>query len=121
MNNFRNNNIFSFVDSGIIWVNTSYKMNQIVNTFLLAREKSMSAMHLRQTGFRYSGCEQFYKNKERIKKFKETHDSLYIYRKELSKKLTFKITWFLEFFRICLEQQFLIKYCMIQYLIILKI
>ena len=34
-------------------------MNQIVNTFLLAADKFMPEMHLRQPGFTYSACEPF--------------------------------------------------------------
>ena len=42
-------------------------------------------MHLRQSGFTYSACGPFTKNKERIQKFKQTGDSRYIYRNELDK------------------------------------
>ena len=35
----------------------------------------MPEMHLRQLWFTYSSCGPFTKNKERIKKFKETGDS----------------------------------------------
>ena len=64
-------------------------MNEIVNKFSLAGEKVMSEMHLRQptlldkSGFTYSACRPFTKNKERIQKFKEKGDSRYIYQKEL--------------------------------------
>ena len=47
-----------------------YKMNDIVNTFLLAGDKFMPEMPLRQPGFTYSACGPFNKNKERIQKFK---------------------------------------------------
>ena len=60
-------------------------MNEIVNKFLLARDKFMPKMHLRQPGFTNSACGPFIKNKERIKKFKETGDSRYIYQNELDK------------------------------------
>ena len=60
-------------------------MNEIVNTFLLAGDKSMPEMHLKQPGFSYSACGPFTKNKERIKKFKETGDISYIYKDELNK------------------------------------
>ena len=50
-------------------------MNEIVNNFLLAGDKCMPEMHLRQPAFKYSACEPFTKNKERIPKFKETGDS----------------------------------------------
>ena len=39
----------------------------------------MPEMHLRQSGFTYSACRPFTKNKERIQIFKETGDSRYIY------------------------------------------
>ena len=42
-------------------------MNAIVKKFLLAVDKIMPEMHLRQTGFTYSSCCPFTKNEERIK------------------------------------------------------
>ena len=60
-------------------------MNDIINKFLLAGDKFMLEMHLRQPGFTYSACGPFTKNKERIQKFKQTRDSRYIYRNELDK------------------------------------
>ena len=45
----------------------------------------MPEMHLRQPGFTHSACGPFTKNNERIKKFKETKDSKYIYQNELDK------------------------------------
>ena len=41
----------------------NYKMNHIINKFLLAGGKFMPEMHLRQHGFAYSACGQFTKNK----------------------------------------------------------
>ena len=61
------------------------KMNEIVNKFLLAGDKFMPEMHLKQPGFTYSACGPFTKNKERIQKFKETGDTSYIYKNELDK------------------------------------
>ena len=60
-------------------------MNETVNKLLLAVDKSMPEMHLKQLWFTYSACEPFTKNKERIKKFKETGDTSYIYKNELDK------------------------------------
>ena len=60
-------------------------MNDIINTFLLAGDKCMPGMHLKQPGLTYSACGTFTKNKESIQKFKETGDSRYIYRNELGK------------------------------------
>ena len=50
-------------------------MNDIISKFLLAGDKFMPEMDLRQPQFTYSACEPFTKNKERIQKFKETGDS----------------------------------------------
>ena len=60
-------------------------MNDIINNFLLAGDKFMPEMHLRQPWFTYSACGPFTKNKKRIQKFKQTGDSRYIYRNELDK------------------------------------
>ena len=60
-------------------------MNEIVNKFLLAEDKFIPGIHLKELGFTYSACGPFTKNKERIEKFKETGDSLYIYQNELVK------------------------------------
>ena len=55
-------------------------MNETVNKFSLAGDKLMPEMHLRQPVFTHSACGAFTKNKERIKKIKETGDSRYIYQ-----------------------------------------
>ena len=60
-------------------------MNELVNKFLLAGDKFMPEMHLKQPGFTYSACGPFTKNKERIQKFKETIYTSYIYKNELDK------------------------------------
>ena len=57
-------------------------MNEILNRFLLAGDKFMPKIHLKQPEFTYSACRPFTKNKERIQKFKETEDTKYIYRNE---------------------------------------
>ena len=86
-------------------------MNEIVNKFLLAGDKFIPEMHLRQPEFTYSACGPFTKNKERIQKFKETGDSRYIYQNELDKAC----------FQHDMEEQLLIKCCMAKHLILLKI
>ena len=60
-------------------------MNEIVIKFLLAGDRFVPEMHLRQSGFTYSACGPFTKNKQRIQKLKETGDSRYIYQNELDK------------------------------------
>ena len=56
-------------------------MNNAINKFLLAGDKFMPEMHLRQSQFVYSACGPFTRHKERIKKF----NTRYIYRNELDK------------------------------------
>ena len=56
-------------------------MNTIVNKLLLAGDKFIPEIHLKQPGFTYRACGSFTKNKERIKKLKETGDSRYITRR----------------------------------------
>ena len=60
-------------------------MNNVINKFLLAGDKFMPEMHLRQPRFVYSACGPFTRHKERIKEFKRTGDRRYIYRNELDK------------------------------------
>ena len=60
-------------------------MNNIINKFLLAGDKFMPEMHLKQPQLVYSACGPFTRHKERIKKFKQTGDTRYIYRNELDK------------------------------------
>ena len=45
----------------------------------------MPEMHLRQSGFPYSACVPFTKNKERIEKFMQTGNTDFIYNNELDK------------------------------------
>ena len=54
-------------------------MNEIVKKFLLAGNKFMPEMHLRQRGFTYSACGPFMKNKEykNLKK-QEIDDLIYL-------------------------------------------
>ena len=61
-------------------LNAIINMNEMVNTFLLARDTFMPEIHLKQPGFIYSSVGPFTENKERIEKFKETGDTKYIYR-----------------------------------------
>ena len=58
-------------------------MNEIVDKFLLAGDKFMPEMHLKQPAFIYNGA--FIKTKIEFKKFKETGDASYIYKNELDK------------------------------------
>ena len=60
-------------------------MNEIVNKFLLAGDRFMPEMHLKQPGLTYSACGPFIRNKERIEKFMQTGKTDFIYRNELDK------------------------------------
>ena len=60
-------------------------MNEIVNKFLLAGDKLMPEIHLKQLGFTYGACGPFTKNKERIENFMQTGNPDFIYRDELDK------------------------------------
>ena len=60
-------------------------MNNIIKKFLLAGDKFMPEMHLRQPQVTYGACGPFTKHKQRIQKFKETGDTNYIYKNELDK------------------------------------
>ena len=66
-------------------MNAYEKINETINKFLLAGDKFMPEMHLKQPGFTYSACGPFTKNKERIQKFNETGNTDYIYKNELDK------------------------------------
>ena len=61
-----------------------YKINEIVYKFLLAGDKFMPEMRLKQPGSTYSACGPFNKSKERIQIFKKTGDTRYIYKNELA-------------------------------------
>ena len=95
-------------------------MNEIVNKFILAGDKFMPELHLKQPGFTYSACGPFTKNKEKIQKYKETGDTNYIYKNELDKPC-FQHDMAYEIFKIEQEEQLLIKFELIKHLILLKI
>ena len=50
-------------------------MNEIVNNFLLAGDKFMPEMYVKQPGFTYSACGPFTKNKERTERFMQTENT----------------------------------------------
>ena len=60
-------------------------MNNVINNFLLAGDKFMPEIHLRQPQFTYSACGPFTKHEKRIQKFKETGDTNNVYKNELDK------------------------------------
>ena len=70
---------------GMLLDNKIINMNNIINKFLLAGDKFMPEMHLRQPRFVYSACGPFTRHKERIKVFKRTDDTRLLYRNKLDK------------------------------------
>ena len=60
-------------------------MDEIVIKFLLAGNKFMPEMHLKQPDFTYAACGPFTKKKEKIEKLMQTGDTYFIYRIELDK------------------------------------
>ena len=52
---------------------------------MLARDKFMLELHLRQTGFNYSTCGPFTKHREQIQKFRETGILKHLCRNKLGK------------------------------------
>ena len=55
-------------------------MNETVNNFLLAGDKFMPEMHLRQPGFTYSAFGTFTKKTRKEYKIKNEEDSRYVYQ-----------------------------------------
>ena len=70
-------------------------MNEIVNKFLLAGDKFMPEMHLKQPGFTYSACGPFTKNKERIQNLKKLEIQTIFTKMNLT-KLVFNMIWLME-------------------------
>ena len=56
-----------------------------MNKFLLAGDKFMPEMHLKQPGFNYSACVPFTKNKEIVRKIMQIENTDFIYKNELDK------------------------------------
>ena len=54
-----------------------HKINEIVNKFLLTDDKFMPEMHLKQSGFTYSACGPFTKDKEIIQKFQQEIQTIF--------------------------------------------
>ena len=74
-------------------------MNEIVNKFLLAGDKFMPEMHLKQPVYNYSACGPFTKNKERIKNLKKQEIQA-IFTKMNLIRLIFSMIWLMEILRI---------------------
>ena len=77
-----------------------YKMNETVNKFLLAGDKFMPEMYLRQPGFTYSVCGPFTKNKKRIQKLKKKQEIQTIFTKMNLIKFVCNMIWLIEILKI---------------------
>ena len=73
-------------------------MNEIVNKFLLAGDKFMPEMYLKQPGFTYSACGPFTKNKE-FKNLKKQEIQA-IFTKMNLIRLVFNMIWLMGIFKI---------------------
>ena len=74
-------------------------MNEIVNNFLLARDKFMLKMHLKQPGITYIACGPFTRNEEKIKKLKRQEiGDLFIETNWI--KFVFDMIWLMEILKI---------------------
>ena len=74
-------------------------MNEIVNKFLLAGDKYMPEMHLKQLGFTNSACGPFTKNKERIQNLNK-QEIRTIFTKMSLIRLVFNMIWLMEILKI---------------------
>ena len=70
-------------------------MNEIGNIFLLAGDKFMPEMHLKQLDFTYIACGSFTKNKERIEKFMQLEIQV-LFTKMSSISLVLNMIWLME-------------------------
>ena len=70
-------------------------MNEIGNIFLLAGDKFMPEMHLKQLDFTYIACGPFTKNKERIEKFMQLEIQV-LFTKMSSISLVLNTIWLME-------------------------
>ena len=74
-------------------------MNEIVNTLLLAGDKFMPEMHLKQPGFTYSACGLFLKIKKEFKNLKKQEIQA-IFTKMNLIRLVFNMIWLMEVLKI---------------------
>ena len=84
-------------------------MIKVVTKFLLAEEKFMLEMHLKQPGFTYSACGLFTKNKDRIHKLKKQQiQNMFLKMNQI--RFVFNMIWLMEILKISQEEPFLITF-----------
>ena len=76
-----------------------YKMNETVNRFLMAGDKFMPEMHLKQPGFTYSACGPFTKKKKEFKNLKKQEIQA-IFTKMNLIRLVFNMIWLMRILKI---------------------
>ena len=74
-------------------------MNEIVNEFLLAGDKFMPEMYLKQRRFTYSACGPFTKIKKEFKNLKKQGIQI-IFKKMNLLRLVFNMIWLMEILKI---------------------
>ena len=82
-------------------------MNEIVNKFLLAGNKFMPEMHLKQPGFTYSACGPF--TKKQRKNSKEQEIQAMFTKMNLIRR-AFNMIWLMVILKIQREEQLLITF-----------
>ena len=95
----------------------------MINTFLLARDKFMPEVHLRQPGFTCGHCthaDHLLKIKKQLKKLKKLGFQNIFIKKNWT-NLVFNMIWRMEILEIYLGEELLIKYYVKKHLILLKI
>ena len=84
-------------------------MNEIVNKFLLAGDKFMPEMHLKQPGFTLVLVDHSLKIKKKFKNLKKQEIQI-IFTKMNLIKLVFNMIWHMEILKILQEEQLLTKF-----------
>ena len=74
-------------------------MNKIINKFLLAGDKLMTEMHLKQPGFTYSALDHLLKTKKEFKNLKKQEIQA-IFTKMNLIRLVFNMIWHMEILKI---------------------
>ena len=67
-------------------------MNEIVNKVLLASDKFMPELHLKQPGITYSACGQFTRKKKELKSLSRQEIQI-LFREMILIKLAFNMIW----------------------------
>ena len=86
-----------------------YKINEIVNTFLLAGDKFMSEMHIKQPGLLIVLVDHLLKTKKEFRNLRKREIQT-IFSKMNLIMLVFNMIWLMEILKVYREEQLLIKF-----------